>query len=453
MGTHEELLAKGGIYASMIAKQPHVDKYEEDESGSSSEDELSDNEFPNSSEMHRKESIRTSEPSEHDNLSSVDTNVSVLRNKKTHALLEALAMNKPEWPYLFYGLVASTATGVTLPMFSLVYAEIYGLFGMQDPSAKRERASFLSGIFAMLGFLRLFFASTGNAALGVAGARLTKRTRRLFFKAILKQEVAWFDRPENQAGLLTARLATEVQSLHRVTGTQLGIFFESFGLVVSALTIAFLYSWKLTLVAMAFVPALFLAGTLQTRQLSGGDSQKQGLEANVAQEAFTSYRTVAAFGLEKAVYEKFRAASKKSPGSRYCQSLLFAVVHCLANGTFFFLIAAYFYTAAVLFDRKELDLPSIFRIFSAVNFAAQGLGRAATYAPDFKTASQKIKNTLSTIHRETRMDVNEGLYPSEPLKAIFEFKNVYFRYPTRRRVRILKVSYALCTYPVTCSQA
>ncbi|VDL58359.1 unnamed protein product, partial [Hymenolepis diminuta] len=77
-------------------------------------------------------------------------------------------------------------------------------------------------------------------------------------------------------------------------------------------------------------------------------------------------------------------------------------------------------------------------IFSAVNFAAQGLGRAATYAPDFTQAAQKIKKTLKTIHRKSRMDVDEGEFPLEPPKGKFEFRNVHFRYPTRRKNRILR---------------
>ncbi len=79
------------------------------------------------------------------------------------------------------------------------------------------------------------------------------------------------------------------------------------------------------------------------------------------------------------------------------------------------------------------------RIFSAINFAAQGFGRAASFAPDFTTASKKIKQTLQTIHRRPQMDVDEGERPLDPVKGKIEFKNVYFRYPTRRKIRILRV--------------
>lgn len=46
--------------------------------------------------------------------------------------------------------------------------------------------------------------------------------------------------------------------------------------------------------------------------MNGSAGQNQIDGANVAQEAFVSNRTVAAFGLENFIYEKFRTASKSS---------------------------------------------------------------------------------------------------------------------------------------------
>ncbi|VUZ45635.1 unnamed protein product [Hymenolepis diminuta] len=436
MGTHDELVAKGGIYAGMLAKQP---KHHEDSEESETESEESSSEDEESNKgFHRGASFRASKVSEDSETESMVSDMTFAVKSRKPALLEAIQMNKPEYPFLIYGLAAICLAGVCLPSFSLVYAEVFNLFFMKNEQEKRDRASFLAGMFALLGFLRLFFEATGNAALGVSGARLTMRARKLFFQTILKQEIGWFDRQDNQPGILTARLATEVQSLHRVTGTQLGIFLEGMALTISALTIAFTYNWKLTLIALAFVPALFLAGSLQARQLNGGVGQNQVEGANVAQEAFSSNRTVAALGLEEFIYQKFRQESKSPVKSRYGEAAEFAIVHALANGTFFFLIAAYYHVGCMLIDRGEILLPTMFRIFSAVNFAAQGLGRAATYAPDFTQAAQKIKKTLKTIHRKSRMDVDEGEFPLEPPKGKFEFRNVHFRYPTRRKNRILR---------------
>lgn len=59
---------------------------------------------------------------------------------------------------------------------------------------------------------------------------------------------------------------------------------------------------------MVYIPNVLL----QTRQISGGAGQNQIQGTNVAQEAFISYRTVAAYGLEQFIYEKFRTTSKNS---------------------------------------------------------------------------------------------------------------------------------------------
>ena len=75
--------------------------------------------------------------------------------------------------------------------------------------------------------------------------------------------MAWFDRPENQPGILTARLATEVQNLQRLTGTGLAVVLEGVAVVVAALFISFLYSWKMALLEMSFLPAIVLFGFLQ----------------------------------------------------------------------------------------------------------------------------------------------------------------------------------------------
>ncbi|KAM3187683.1 hypothetical protein ACTXT7_001796 [Hymenolepis weldensis] len=152
---------------------------------------------------------------------------------------------------------------------------------------RRDRASFLAGMFAMLSFMGLFLTSAG--------------------------EIGWFDRPENQA---------EVQSLHQVTGTKLGVFLQEIALVVSDLMIAFTHNWKLIFIAFTFVPALFPGGS-------------------VAQEAFGSYRTLAALGLEEFFYLKFRQQSKSSIKRQYEQVTQIAFVHALANGIFFSLIAVF----------------------------------------------------------------------------------------------------------------
>ena len=55
-----------------------------------------------------------------------------------------------------------------------------------------------------------------NFTLAVAGERLTKRLRYLSFKAILRQDIAWFDQKTNSTGALAARLASDASEVKGV---------------------------------------------------------------------------------------------------------------------------------------------------------------------------------------------------------------------------------------------
>ena len=52
--------------------------------------------------------------------------------------------------------------------------------------------------------------------LHLTGATLAARLRGQFFRAMLKQDIAWFDLPENAAGGLIARLALDVSDVYKV---------------------------------------------------------------------------------------------------------------------------------------------------------------------------------------------------------------------------------------------
>ena len=50
----------------------------------------------------------------------------------------------------------------------------------------------------------------------VGGERFTEVLRLKMFKAMLKQEMSWFDRPENTAGILTTKLSVNPTQVNKV---------------------------------------------------------------------------------------------------------------------------------------------------------------------------------------------------------------------------------------------
>jgi ATP-binding cassette subfamily B (MDR/TAP) protein 1 len=51
---------------------------------------------------------------------------------------------------------------------------------------------------------------------GIASERLTMRLRKMAFASMLRQEIGWFDRPENSTGSLCARLSSDAANIQGV---------------------------------------------------------------------------------------------------------------------------------------------------------------------------------------------------------------------------------------------
>ena len=79
-------------------------------------------------------------------------------------------------------------------------------------------------------------------------------------------------------------------------------------IAVTALAIGFTFSWKLTLLIMAFTPILAIAGAAQIKLFGNfaADQGKELVKANaLANQAIMNVRTVASLGKEGYFVDKF----------------------------------------------------------------------------------------------------------------------------------------------------
>lgn len=112
-----------------------------------------------------------------------------------------------------------------------------------------------------------------------SGESLTKRLRSRAFRALLRQEIAYFDNPKNNTGALCTRLATEASAVQGASGVRIGITLQNLAALGTGIIVSFVYSWQLTLLVLAFVPFMVAGGFMQNRLMTGFASQdKEMLE-------------------------------------------------------------------------------------------------------------------------------------------------------------------------------
>ena len=102
-------------------------------------------------------------------------------------------------------------------------------------------------------------------------------------------------------------------------------------------------------------------------------------------------------------------------------------------------------TVSVRGSGAETEQPTLFvfstrRSFYAVTFAASHLGYMASFAPDAKKATRAAEAIFEVLHRHPQLQPDVGEFPDRQISGEIVFNNLHFRYPTRRKAPVLKVS-------------
>uniref|UniRef100_A0A5K3FL35 Bile salt export pump n=1 Tax=Mesocestoides corti TaxID=53468 RepID=A0A5K3FL35_MESCO len=335
-------------------------------------------------------------------------------------------------------MILSIISGLVQACFAILVTEIYAVFGEPNDDIKLKRTSVLSGILGAIGFVRFFCLVMGGYLWGVSGSRLTKRCRVILFQAMLNQNVGWFDDSANQPGTLTGSLAADVPTLQNISGRRLASFMEVITLIIASLIIAFYYSWQISLIALAFFPVLIVVGAFNMKQWTNDGSRANVKGAGLAFECLSAAKTVFSLGAESHFVRRYELEALPSHKKIIKSAGSYAVFSALSNSLGSFQMAAVFYGGGRLMEQKLVTIVGIFRAHTAITFGAQQLGYLAAFAPDTKKANEAAERMFSVIRRTPELLPDEGEFPVKPFQGSVAFKNVHFRYPTRRKIKVLR---------------
>uniref|UniRef100_A0A8C1W013 ATP-binding cassette sub-family B member 5 n=1 Tax=Cyprinus carpio TaxID=7962 RepID=A0A8C1W013_CYPCA len=446
-GSHGELMAKKGVYYSLVMQQVHV---------CLSTWQLCNNETPaEGMEMQmesgtlRRSLRRGSERRSSRKKSSKKKSKKSKQDKKVHApeipFTKILALNKPEWPYLLVGTLASLVGGAVYPCVAILFAKIIGVFAEVDPDVKRQKTMMFSLFFLLTGavaFITYFFQ---GFMFGKSGELLTMRLRRQAFNAMMRQEIAWFDDNNNAVGVLTTKLATDASLVKGVSGTQLFAIRTSLATnticaLIIAVVVAFIHSWQLTLLILACVPFLTGANFIQMRAMAGHASKDQSaleMSGKISTETVENFRTVVALTREDVFFHKFIDSLSKP--YHLCKAPIYGITFAIAQAIPYLVNAAIFRFGAWLIAHCLTEYENVFLVFSVIVFAAMNIGQSSSFAPDFAKAKAAAGRILLLLEKKPAIDIYDesGQRPTN-FSGNIEFRDVQFSYPTRQNVKVLQ---------------
>uniref|UniRef100_A0A8B9JY71 ATP-binding cassette, sub-family B (MDR/TAP), member 5 n=1 Tax=Astyanax mexicanus TaxID=7994 RepID=A0A8B9JY71_ASTMX len=399
-GTHIELLSKKGVYYSLVMQQVLV---------------ITVSDFTLLKPL-REQLNHTTAPNE----------LKILTENEEESVPDVpfsriLALNKSEWPYLLVGTLASFVGGGVYPAVAILFAKIIGV----------------SMIFVG------FWHTVKQIHLGCfLWEILTMRLRSQAFKAILRQDISWFDDHNNAVGVLTTKLATDASLVKGVTGSRLGLATNTICALVIAMIVAFFHSWQLTLMILACTPILTGANFIQMRAMAGHTSKDQSaleMSGRISTETVENFKTVVSLTKEDVFFRKFNDSLNKPYRSALCKAPIYGITFALAQAIPYFVNAAVFRFGSWLIAHCHTQFENVFLVFSVIVFAAMSIGQSSSFAPDFAKAKAAAGRILALLEKTPEIDIySEAGDKPINFKGDIEFRDVHFFYPTRPNIKILQ---------------
>ena len=457
-GTHDELLERKGAYYNLVeAQRISADKQDDNAEDNA---ELDGADAKLSKTMSVKSNAFEEDPDDVNianklNRTATEKSQSslVLQNRKAQAgakyslwtLIKLIgSFNKKEIPLMLVGLFASVIAGGGNPTQSVFFAE--SIVALSLPPSQygqlESKQDFWALMYLMLGIVQFLAFCAQGIAFAICSERLIHRARKEAFRAMLRQDIAFFDKEENSAGALTSFLSTETTHLAGMSGSTLGTLLVVTTTLVAAITLSVSIGWKLALVCTATIPILLGCGFFRfwmLAQFAARSKKAYEASASFACEATSAIRTVASLTREEDVWEHYHQSLAVQGKASLKSILKSSTLYAASQSLTFLCIALAFWYGAGRIAAGEYDLLQFFICFSSVIFGAQSAGTIFSFAPDMGKAKQAATELKTLFDRKPEIDSwsSDG-EKLDHVEGTIEFRDVHFRYPTRPEQPVLR---------------
>ncbi|CAF4068216.1 unnamed protein product, partial [Adineta steineri] len=431
-GTHETLMTKeGGKYQTMI-------KMQQSEKTIGAQDGLMNMaKAVAEDEEQLLEHVRQLSESE-----TIDTNRRASTSAREKSVfLRLMKMNSPEWMFILIGCLACLLGGLRGPVFSILFAKIINEFNDCKYDDVRRRVMIKCCLFLLTGavFMILYFFQF--VAFGIAGAKLVSRIRSKAFACFLRQEVAYFDRPENSSGAICTQLSSNAAAIEDMSVSRLGVICQALSLSAFGYLLGLYYNWQLTIIiAIPFV-IMIITTIIQIRLGSWLKTQSDLIRSQastLAVEVITNMRTVKQLSMEHEVSRQYTNMADQLLILSWKPEVVFAIAIALYWAIGPLALGLLYWRALILVENNELDMSDIVMVSAFGMFALESLRVVGMLARRIGASFAAAHAFFDLFDRTPTIDngSNKGQELTN-FSGETDFNQVKFVYPSRPTVLVL----------------
>ncbi|VAH62845.1 unnamed protein product [Triticum turgidum subsp. durum] len=298
---------------------------------------------------------------------------------------------------MLVGTLAALANGVSQPLMTVIFGDMIDAFG------------------------------------GATGDNVLHRVNKAVLNFVYL-DISFFD-VEMTTGLIVSRMSGDTVLVQDAIGEKVGKFLQLVATFIGGFVVAFVKGWLLSLVMLACIPPVVIAGGAVAKVLSTISSKGQASysdAANVVEQTIGAIKTVASFNGEKQAIGDYNKLINKAYKT--------TVKEGLANGfgmgsVFFIFFSSYglaIWYGGKLILTKGYTGGEVISILFAIMTGAMSLGNATPCMTAFAEGQSAALRLFTTIKRKPEIDPDDKTGKQlEDIKGDVELRDVYFSYPAR----------------------
>lgn len=273
-----------------------------------------------------------------------------------------------------------------------------------------------------------------------AAERVMWRLRTKLFKKVLSQDMSFFD--ASRTGELMNRLSEDTRMMKDASTISISMGLRSVAGSVAGVTLMFVTSWQLTSVTLAILPVTLIAFrffAMANRKFTAEELSASAAAASVAEEVFSSMRTVRSFAKEGAAAQRYDTAAagilkwglRSAALDGIFGGFMFAV------GTAGIMGVLWFGTLLVIDGHLTVGQLNAF-----ILYAMMVAGNAAVLGGTFNSVLQAVgagRRVFQLLDREPDLPPSGALRPAgDAAGAAVALEGVWFAYPSRPAAWVLR---------------
>lgn len=351
-----------------------------------------------------------------------------------------------KWDYVLMlaAGIASIGAGTTMPLMNIVFGRLVGDFNDYFTPNAQSKADFLDQIDRMaLYMFALFIARFGlnyinKFCFRLIGIRMSAAVRLHYLRSLFSQTIHVLD--SMPSGTAASTITTTSNTLQLGISEKLGTFLEFMSTIITAIIIAFTYSWSLTLVTASVILFISTAISILLPFIIKGQTRMTKAEAkgtSVATEAFGAIRMIASCGAEDRMSQRFAEWVKKArQGAKFSYPFMSAQFGAIFFGLYGAFALSFWYGMKSVVEGRIDNVGTILIVLMSVMLMVMSLERISTPLIAVSKAMVAAAEFFAVIDAP-KPNIGTLKEPDVSADQDIVFEGVHFAYPSRPSKKVL----------------